>query len=136
MNSQADTEGGVFPHNRRSEDQHLTLLNTMFLEISELRKDLVHFSDLKSALEHHIEQEDQFQKQLVAIVQSAFVGGDPVLHRLEHEERLKRAKLCTEFWNSLLAKLGEKTIFGLVAVLGALVIFWVTGHQIVLTAAK
>jgi len=108
----------------------------MFLEISELRKDLVHFSDLKSALEHHIEQEDQFQKQLVAIAQSAFVGGDPVLHRLEHEERLKRAKLCTEFWNSLLAKLGEKTIFGLVAVMGALVIFWVTGHQIVLTAAK
>lgn len=101
-----------------------------------MRKDLLHFSDLKSALEHHIEQEDQFQKQLEAIAQSAFVGGDPVLHRLEHEERLKRAKLCTEFWNSLLAKLGEKTIFGLVAVMGALVIFWVTGHQIVLTAAK
>lgn len=131
MNNGNDT-----PHDRRSDDQHLVLLNTVFLEIAEMRKDLSHFSELKSSLEHHIAQEDEFQTQLMKIAQSAFVGGDPVLHRIEHEERMKRAQLCTEFWNSLLTRLGEKTIFGLVAVIGALVVFWVTGHQIILTAAK
>ena len=89
-------------------------------------------AELKPGLENHIAQEEAFQQKLLKMAAEAFVDGDPVLHRLDHEARLKRAKLCAAFWDSMLAKLGEKTIFGVITVAGLLVVYWLSGHQIII----
>jgi hypothetical protein len=91
-------------------------------------------AELKPGLEQHISQEEEFQHKLLKMASEAFVDGDPVLHRLDHEERLKRAKLCSAFWDSMIAKLGEKTIFGIITVAGLLVVYWLSGHQIIIPA--
>ena len=119
---------------RRNDDPHLEVLNTLLQEVSHLRQELMVLAELKPGLENHIEQEEIFQQKLLKMAQEAFVDGDPVLHRLDHEARLKRAKLCAAFWDSMFAKLGEKTIFGVITVAGLLIVYWLSGHQIIIPA--
>ncbi len=121
---------------RRGDDPHLEVLNTLLQEVSHLRQELTCLSALKPSLEHHIGQEEEFQTKLLKMASEAFVDGDPVLHRLDHEAKLKRAKLCSAFWDSMLAKLGEKTIFGILTVAGLLIVYWASGHQIVIPLAN
>lgn len=121
---------------RRSDDPHLEVLNTLLQEVSHLRQELMTLAELRPGLEQHIEQEEEFQRKLLKMAQEAFVDGDPVLHRLDHEARLKRAKLCSTFWDSMLAKLGEKTIFALLTVTGVLIVYWLSGHQIIIPLAN
>lgn len=113
---------------RRKDDPHLAVLNTILREMGTLRKEVQHLAVLRPGLENHIAQEEEFQQKLLNIASQAFVDGDPVLHRLEHEARRDRARLCAKFWQGLLAKLGENTVFALLAVLAALIIYWVSGH--------
>lgn len=117
---------------RRSDDPHLEVLNTLLQEVSHLRTELTELAKLKPGLESHIQQEEAFQAKLLKMASEAFVDGDPVLHRLDHEARLKRAKLCSAFWDSMLTKLGEKTIFAVLTVFGVLVVYWLSGHQIII----
>lgn len=118
---------------RRRDDQHLDVLNTLLVEVSHLRQEVSHLVELKAGLEAHIQGETAFQNKLLNLAKEAFVDGDPILHRMDHEARIQRAKLCKEFWTGLLAKLGEKTFFSLITVLGLLIVYWVSGHQILLT---
>jgi hypothetical protein len=113
---------------RRKDDPHLAVLNTILIEMGTLRKEVQTLAVLRPGLENHIAQEEEFQRKLLKIASEAFVDGDPVLHRLDHEARRDRARLCAKFWQGLLAKLGENTVFALLAVLAALIIYWVSGH--------
>lgn len=113
---------------RRKDDPHLAVLNTILREMGRLREEVQQLAILRPGLENHIAQEEEFQRKLLKIASEAFVNGDPVLHRLEHEARRDRAQLCAKFWQGLLAKLGENTVFALLAVLAALIVYWVSGH--------
>ncbi len=48
---------------------------------------------------------------LDTLFKSAFPGGDPVGHRLAHEEQIKTA----EFWSHIKVSLAEKLAFGVVS---------------------
>lgn len=120
---------------RRREDQHLDVLNTLLVEVSQLRQEVSQLVELKVGLQAHIVEETAFQNKLLAIATEAFVDGDPTLHRMDHEARIQRTKLCKAFWTGLLAKLGEKTFFSLITVLGLLIVYWISGHQILVTTS-
>lgn len=120
---------------RRKEDPLLEVLNTLLVDVASLRHAISEMAALRPHLDEHIKQEELFQKKILDMATEAFADGDPVAHRLEHEARRDRARLCKAFWNNLLAKLGEKTVFSLLGVAGALIAYWVSGHQIIFTNA-
>ena len=118
----------VQPTDRRRDDQHLTVLNTILQQLGEMHNKVERMSELEPALKNHIEEEEKFQQELRTMALDAFPGGDMVLHRMEHEAARERAKLCKVFWQSLLAKLGEKSIFAILTVAGLLIMYWWNGH--------
>lgn len=116
---------------RRQGDQHLAVLNTIIQQLADVHDKLERLSSLEPSLNRHIAEEEVFQNELRAMATEAFPNGDLVLHRMEHEAARERAKLCKEFWQSLLAKLGEKSVFAILAVAGAIVWYWWNGHMYV-----
>jgi hypothetical protein len=120
---------------RRKEDPLLEVLNTLLVDVASLRHAISELAALRPHFDEHIKQEELFQKNIIDMATEAFADGDPVAHRLEHEARRDRARLCKAFWNSLLSELGKKTVFSLLAVAGALIAYWVSGHQIMFTNA-
>jgi hypothetical protein len=89
---------------------------------------LEELASLKPELKSHIVDEEKFQNELRVMVTEAFPNGDATLHRMEHEAARERAKLCKVFWQTLLAKLGEKSIFALLAVAGFIIAYWWNGQ--------
>lgn len=116
-------------HDRRQGDQHLAVLNTIIQQLADVHIKLERLSSLEPNLNRHIAEEEVFQNELRAMATKAFPNGDLVLHRMEHEAARERAKLCKEFWQSLLAKLGEKSVFAILAVAGAIIWYWWNGHM-------
>lgn len=112
----------------RQGDQHLVVLNTILCQLGEMHDRLEKLQSLESNLKNHIDEELKFQQELRTMAAEAFPGGDPVLHRMDHEAARERAKLCKAFWQSLLAKLGEKSIFAILAVAGLIIMYWWNGH--------
>ena len=114
---------------RRHDDPHLAVLNTILVQLGEMHSKLEELASLKPELQSHIVDEEKFQNELRVMVTEAFPNGDVALHRMEHEAARERAKLCKEFWQSLLAKLGEKSIFAILAVAWLIITYWWNGQM-------
>lgn len=113
---------------RRQGDEHLAVLNTILHQLGDMHDRLEKLASLEPSLKNHIAEEEKFQEELRTMAIEAFPNGDMVLHRMEHEAARERAKLCKAFWQSLLAKLGEKSIFAILAVAGLIIMYWWNGH--------
>jgi len=118
---------------RRKEDPLLILLNSLTNDVSLLRQELKDLASIRPHLDEHIRQEGIFQNKLLTMATEAFSDGDPVAHRLEHEARRERARFCKAFWENLLTELGKKTVFALIAVAGAILAYWISGHYVTFT---
>jgi len=113
---------------RRNDDAVLEMIGTLIQDASALHKKVEMIAALGPRIDVHIQREDEFQKKVLDLVAEAFPNGDARLHRAYHEEAIARSKLRAAFWESMLFKLGDRTMWGFLAVAGLLITYWVTGH--------
>ena len=113
---------------RRAADPYVALLSSALSELAELRQRSVSQEGLNARLLQHMDEEKLFQQQLLHDMTKAFPNGDPAYHLALHEEQIARSKLCKAFFEHLLDRLGQGTVFGLLGVLGALILYWWNGQ--------
>ncbi len=113
---------------RRAADPYVALLWSALSELTELRQRSVSQEGLNARLLQHMDEEKLFQQQLLHDMTKAFPNGDPAYHLALHEEQIARSKLCKAFFEHLLDRLGQGTVFGLLGVLGALILYWWNGQ--------
>jgi len=113
---------------RRAADPYVALLSSALSELAELRQRSVSQEGLNARLLQHMDEEKLFQQQLLHDMTKAFPNGDPAYHLALHEEQIARSKLCKAFFEHLLDRLGQGTVFGLLGVLGSLILYWWNGQ--------
>jgi len=113
---------------RRAADPYVALLSSALSELTELRQRSVSQEGLNARLLQHMDEEKLFQQQLLHDMTKAFPNGDPAYHLALHEEQIARSKLCKAFFEHLLDRLGQGTVFGLLGVLGSLILYWWNGQ--------
>ena len=100
-------------------DPVINVLNTILGEVSHLRSDL----------EAHIKDEEEFKKVAMAQLASAFPEGNPTLHRLDHEARIERARFYRQFWRARIEQIGSGSFWAILSALVAVFVFWWNGHM-------
>lgn len=113
---------------RRTQDPYLTLMHVILKKTEELQETAVKVELLAAKLDEHVRSNETFQGFLQQTVKDAFLDGDILLHKEEHKVLRARAQLCRKFFENLLERLGQGTLFALLGVLGALILYWWNGQ--------
>ncbi len=124
----ADQEQDQQRIERRVQDPYLVLMNTILNKTEQFQQTATKVEVLSEQLKAHVQSNEEFQEFMQRAVKDAFLDGDLLLHREEHKELRARSRLCRSFFENLLEKLGQGTVFGLLSVLAALVLYWWHGQ--------
>lgn len=123
-------------HERRKEDLHLKALGTILESVESLRTEIKKLDDIqleqlqmkhsiqgvKEDIQAHVEREEGNWT-------TAFVDGDAESHRRLHEAMIKKEEAVAEVWSIARKKMIDMTVYGVMAGLGVLILYYWNGHM-------
>lgn len=121
--------------NRRKEDTQLQALGAILASVESLRTDIKKLDEIQLeqlAMKHslmevkvdiqtHVEREE-------GNWETAFVDGDADSHRRLHEAMIKKEEAVAEVWSIARNKMIDMTIYGIIAGLGIVFLYYWNGH--------
>ena len=121
--------------NRRKEDLHLKTLGTILASVEGLRSEIKKLDEIqleqlnmkhslqevKEDIQAHVEREE-------GTWETAFVDGDAESHRRLHEAMIKKEEAVAEVWAIARKKMIDMTVYGVMAGLGILILYYWAGH--------
>ena len=124
------------PFERRKEDLQLKALGTILESVESLRSEIKKLDEIQLEQLHAKHTLQGVQEDLKSHVEreegnweTAFVDGDADSHRRLHEALIKKEEATAEVWSIARKKMIDMTIYGIVAGLGILIVYYWNGHM-------
>ena len=134
MDTQSHKENAQ--HERRKEDLHLKTLGTILTSVESLRAEIKKLDEIQLEqlnMRHSIQEVREDIQSHVDREEgtwvTAFVDGDAESHRRLHEAMIKKEEATAEVWAIARKKMIDMTVYGVMAGLGILILYYWNGHM-------